>query len=82
MVVGVVPQIQPEDHAVVTKTLTKAMVKCSEIDCFIYDRNCFYSETGKLNPDFKKIKWWPLTKLHAHKHNQNCPMSHLNSLPN
>jgi hypothetical protein len=74
-----VPQINPENHEVVTRALKKVTKKQKNIDCFIYDRNCKYSKEGCKVEELSNIEYWPLTKLHAHKHNRKCPMSHLNS---
>ena len=55
-VVAVEPMWAPENNAVVTTCLTKAVRVYKNIDCYIMDRNCKYFPREQTNPNFKQIK--------------------------
>ena len=45
-VLAMVPQLKPENNAIVTEALKRILSLYPKCNCFIYDRNCQYQKTG------------------------------------
>jgi len=76
---AMVPQVDPENNAVVTRALTKIIHNYKNVDCWIYDRNCKYMKIAKNIDKLSQIEFWAIVKLHAYGHDDKCPCSHLNN---
>ena len=78
-VLAVTSQHEPENNAVVTKSLKRVLPQYDECDGFMYDRQCRYAPTAKLNPKLEQIEHWAVDPFHGHKHTKKCKFCARNS---
>ena len=71
-IVGVTPQIEPENNAVVTASLEKILPYYPSCDGFIYDRQCRYAPTASAIASLSQIEHWCVDAFHAFKHKKGC----------
>ena len=71
-VVTVLPQINPENNAIVRESLLKALPLYPNCDTFVYDRNCGFAPSHERLDEFAQIKYWPVEPWHGVKHKERC----------
>ena len=74
-ILSVEAMMQPENDAVVTRSLEKVLPWYPQMSKYIMDRNCRYYKRASQNPKLRQIKTWAIDNWHAEKHSATCPCS-------
>lgn len=72
-VVGLVPQVEPENNRTKLSLLSRIMPLYPKVDCLIHDRNCSFMGMAKQVPSLRQIAYYSTDEWHGCKHAKGCP---------
>ena len=74
-VLGVTPQLEPENNAVKKSILTRICGHYRNCDCLIHDRNCSFEAKARQVEALSGLKYYPIDRFHGAKHSATCKNS-------